>query len=173
MTPTRVTEVIEQLADPERLASLSRAAKLTYRDWAQAHWQPLSSAAEGERWDRRLRDPIGWTAIAFDSAEPVGVVHFTTARTEFGKGQPIAGRAHLSGLFVLPTRWGEGIGSALLDAVVAEMSDRGYHSAQLFTATANRRSRRFYESRGWRASKVDSHEDDGLWLTRYARPLTA
>jgi GNAT superfamily N-acetyltransferase len=81
------------------------------------------------------------------------------------------GEAGQSGLFVLPTRWDEGIGSVLLQAAVGEMRSRGYQSAQLFTATANQRSRIFYERRDWRAGDVDTHEHDNLRLGGYERSL--
>lgn len=138
--------IAAQPEDAERLASLSRAAKLSYREWAQPGWEPPSLAAERSRWERRLADPAGWTLIASDARTELGTVHFTNARAERGEGAAIAGRAHLSGLFVLPTKWGQRIGGALLAAALEEMRNRGYREAQLFTAAANRRSRTFYEA---------------------------
>jgi len=121
--------IAARVSDAERVASLSRAAKLSYRGWAQPRWEPPPLAAERERWERRLVDPAGWTLIAFDSSAPLGTIHFTDARAERGEGKAIAGRAHLSGLFVLPARWGEGIGSDLLEEAVAEMQRRSYREA--------------------------------------------
>jgi GNAT superfamily N-acetyltransferase len=72
---------------------------------------------------------------------------------------------------VLPARWGEGIGSVLLEAALAEMEGRGHREAQLFTATANRRSRIFYEGRGWRATATHTHKHDDLWLASYERSM--
>ena len=163
--------IAAQPGDAERLASLSRVAKLSYRDWALPGWEPPSLAAEQSRWERRLADLAGWTLIAFDSKGALGTVHFTDARAERGEGNAIAGRAHLSGLFVVQTRWGEGIGSALLEAALAEMRGRAYRKAQLFTATANQRSRIFYEHRGWRAVATNTHKHDDLLLTGYERYL--
>jgi GNAT superfamily N-acetyltransferase len=156
--------IAAQPEDAERLASLSRAAKLSYREWAQAGWEPPSLAAERSRWERRLADPAGWTLIASDASTELGTVHFTNARAERGEGAAIAGRAHLSGLFVLPTKWGQGIGGALLVAALEEMRNRGYREVQLFTAAANRRSRTFYEGHGWRINATNTHRHDDLWL---------
>ena len=155
----------------ERLASLSRAAKLSYHDWAPPSWEPPSVAAERARWQRRVVDPAGWTRIAADSVVALGVIHFTDARTERGEGTAIEGSAHLSGLFVLPASWGRGIGGALLEAALVEMRGRGYLKAQLFTAAANRRSRTFYERRGWQATLANTHRHDELWLVRYERSV--
>jgi GNAT superfamily N-acetyltransferase len=169
--PPSAELVVAKPEDAERLASLSLVAKLSYGEWAQPWWRPPSLAAERARWNRRLADPAGRTLIASDSSAALGTVHFTDARSELGQGEAIVGRAHLSGLFVLPARWGEGLGGALLEAAVTEMRRRAYHTAQLFTATANRRSRSFYERRGWRATDVDTHENDDLWLARYELQL--
>jgi GNAT superfamily N-acetyltransferase len=163
--------IAAQPEDAQRLASLSRAAKLSYREWAHPGWEPPSLAAERARWERRLVDPAGWTLIAFESNAALGTVHFTDARAEGGEGKAIAGRAHLSGLFVLPARWGEGIGSVLLEKAMAEMRSRGYRKVQLFTALANQRSRIFYKRRGWRATAANTHKHDGLWLASYERSL--
>ena len=172
MTKARSPDLIAaQSEDAERLASLSRTAKLSYRDWAQPNWEPPSLADEQVRWERRLVDPAGWTLIASDSGAALGTIHFTEARRRRGEGAAIAGRAHLSGLVVLPASWGAGIGSALLDAALAEMQSRGYREAQLFTAVANRRSRIFYERRGWRATATNTHHHDELWLAAYERSL--
>jgi GNAT superfamily N-acetyltransferase len=163
--------IVAQPEDVERLTSLSRLAKLSYCDWAQPGWEPPSITAERARWERRLVDPAGWTLIASDSKTALGTIHFTDARGERGEGKAIGGRAHLSGLFVLPPRWSEGIGSALLEAALAEMRSRDYCKAQLFTAAANRRSRSFYERRGWRATATNTHKHDDLWLASYEHSL--
>ena len=100
-----------------------------------------------------------------------GPLHRRANRPRRGAGEPIAGRAHLSGLFVLPARWAEGIGSTLLVAALVEMRSRGYREAQLFTAAANRRSAIFYERRGWRATAINTARHDDLWLASYERSL--
>ena len=165
--PPSTNLIAAQPEDADRLASLSRAAKLSYRAWAQPGWKPPSLAAERARWARRFADPAGWTLVASDSNTALGAVHFTDARSERGEGEAIAARAHLSGLFVLPPRWGEGVGGALLGAAVDEMRNRRYREAQLFTAVANRRSRIFYEGHGWQIDATNTHRHDDLWLARY------
>jgi GNAT superfamily N-acetyltransferase len=167
--PRPWTLIAARADDADRLASLSRSAKHSYGTWADVTWRPPPLPVEQERWARRLRDPSGWTLIAVDSDLAVGTVHFTDAREFRGNGDPIPTRAHLSGLFVEPSRWGEGFGSGLLGAAVAEMRERSYRHAELFTATANRRSRSFYENRGWRPATANTHKHDGLTLVAYLR----
>lgn len=164
MTTELVTARFE---DAKAFASVSHAAKLTYREWARPGWRAPSRAAETIRWKQRLADDAGWGILARDSAQAIGTIHFTHARTDGGAGEAIPGRAHLSGLFVLPGRWGEGIGSALLASAAEEMCSRSCRSAQLFTAVDNRRSRRFYEGRGWHLSATNTHEHDRLRVAAY------
>jgi RimJ/RimL family protein N-acetyltransferase len=161
------------LADVERLAWLSHSAKLTYRRWAAPGWAPPDRRAEAARWERRLRDHAGSTLIAHEGEHALGAFHLTDARAQRGEGQAIAARAHLSGLCVDPSRWGEGIGSCLHDAVLGEACQRGYRGVELLTAAANLRSRTFYDARGWRLFDDDGHEHDGLWLVGYERLLAS
>ncbi len=56
----------------------------------------------------------------------------------------------LEQLYVLPSRWGAGVGPLLHDAAVARRRDAGDGTLLLWTLEANHRSRRFYERLGWR-----------------------
>lgn len=170
--PPGIDLIAARPTDADRLALLSRAAKASYREWAEPGWEPPSAATERARWERRLADPAGWTLIAAESDDAHGAIHFTDARTERGEGEAILGRAHVSGLFVLPERWREGIGGALLEAAVERMTNRGYRSAQVFTGTANGRSQSFYQRRGWQLRATNTHRHDHLWHARYELRLT-
>ena len=56
------------------------------------------------------------------------------------------GRAELDGLFVEPSNWRQGIGTALVDAAVHLARDRGL---SLMTVVANPAAREFYERCGF------------------------
>ena len=56
------------------------------------------------------------------------------------------GRAELDGLFVEPSHWRQGIGTALVDEAVHLARDRGL---SLMTVVANPAARRFYERCGF------------------------
>ncbi len=56
------------------------------------------------------------------------------------------GRAELDGLFVEPSNWRRGIGSALVDAAIHLARDRGL---SLMTVVANPAAREFYEQCGF------------------------
>jgi RimJ/RimL family protein N-acetyltransferase len=65
-------------------------------------------------------------------------------------------------LFVVPERWGEGIGGVILDAVLAEARRRNYSRIHLWTDEDNERSRRLYRSRGFSPTGRTAH-GAGQW----------
>jgi RimJ/RimL family protein N-acetyltransferase len=156
--------------DLAALAALVTRANATYRDWAAPDWRPPGAGHELRRWQQRYQDAVAWNAVATADGEPLGCVSFTDARTDEGRGRAVPGRAHLSRLFVDPAHWGHGIGSLLLTGAVEEMRRRSYERAQLFTAAANVRSRRFYERHEWSPGEEQRHWQ-GLLLIRYSREL--
>ena len=52
-------------------------------------------------------------------------------------------------LFVLPSHWNHGVGSALHDFGLTRLRELGSTSAKLWTLEENHPARRFYEKRGW------------------------
>jgi GNAT superfamily N-acetyltransferase len=79
----------------------------------------------------------------------VGMASAEAQRGEDGAGPVIPGGCFLNLLFVVPERWGEGIGGLILDAVLAEAKRRHYSRIRLWTHEANERSHRLYRSRGF------------------------
>ncbi|MDP8969750.1 MAG: GNAT family N-acetyltransferase [Actinomycetota bacterium] len=76
-------------------------------------------------------------------------------------------------IYVEPEVWGSGLGSALLDAAVDELSTC-YRTATLGVLRSNVRTRRFYEHHGWRpdgSSKVDDRGELQLDEIRYRTEL--
>ena len=61
----------------------------------------------------------------------------------------LSGGCFLNLLFVVPERWGEGIGGLMLDAVLAEAKRRHYSRIHLWTHEDNERSHLLYRSRGF------------------------
>ena len=64
-----------------------------------------------------------------------------------GPGSVAPGGCFLNYLFVVPERWGEGIGGVIVDAVLAEAKRRDYSRIHLWTDEDNERSHRLYRSR--------------------------
>lgn len=86
----------------------------------------------------------------------------------FVAGDPVVGyafcrhdeaddRLHLTAIYVHPDRWGEGIGSALLERVEAEARDLGVGTVDLVVLAENRIGRSFYEKHGY--ERVGERED--------------
>jgi GNAT superfamily N-acetyltransferase len=61
--------------------------------------------------------------VAEDSSALLGMASAEPMRDEGGAGAVIPGGLFLGYFYVVPTRWGEGIGELLLDAVVAVHDD--------------------------------------------------
>ncbi len=110
----------------------------------------------------RLRYPASWFLVAIDESAVVGMASATPLRGDDGTGPGIAGGCFLSLLFVAPERWGQGIGGALLDALIAEAAKRLCSRIHLLTYENNERSRRLYRSRGF-SPTGRTVDDRGEW----------
>ncbi len=80
--------------------------------------------------------------VAVDGEEVVGLAHFR----EFAR--PLAGSRglYLDDLFVVPERRGQGIATALIDAVTAIGSQRGASVVRWITAKDNETARSLYKT---------------------------
>lgn len=70
-------------------------------------------------------------------------------REQDGDGPLIPGGCFLGFLYVVPERWGRGIGGAVLDAVLAEAKRRRQPRIHLLTHPGNESAQRLYRSRGF------------------------
>jgi GNAT superfamily N-acetyltransferase len=123
-------------ADAETLLRIQREASVAgFANVYPPDLYPYPSEAVGALWKSTLADPNVDAYVAEVGEAAVGTV---TVDAEF-----------LRQLYVLPTHWGTGIGSALLDRGLARMRERGATRAKLWTLEGNERGRRFYEARGW------------------------
>jgi ribosomal protein S18 acetylase RimI-like enzyme len=105
--------------------------------------------AKYERW---LEDPETFFAIAEDEDEAVGYA-FVTVGPGYAGWQ--TGRlAEMETLSVLPSHRGHEVGSQLLEAVWAKLSERGIDELAITTALTNVDSHRFYERHGFRQTFV-------------------
>lgn len=93
----------------------------------------------------RLRENTLTTIVwAADSA----VAGFARFGADPHRSAPAAG--YLASLYVDPTRSGQGIGRALLEAVVHGLTQAGRDDIELWVFRANGRARELYERRGFR-----------------------
>lgn len=131
-------------ADVDAAVSVYEQSNLARR---QGVWP--NRAAGTERVRAHLCDPASWFLLADEGPALVGMASAQPLRGEDGAGPVIPGGCFLSYLFVVPERWGEGIGGVILDAVLVESKRRRYSRIHLWTHEDNERSHRLYRSRGF------------------------
>jgi RimJ/RimL family protein N-acetyltransferase len=159
-----------ELCDLDALVSIMLACKRSQRPWARANWSPPVAAVERRLWQARLCDPRTQVAVATTGATRVGCISLWPARTETRRDRGVPYLAYLSGPFVDPEWWGEGIGTDLHEEALAVMTRSGYRRGELLVEAGNRRGRRFLERNGWH--RVDEPlRRTPLALVSYARAL--
>jgi GNAT superfamily N-acetyltransferase len=149
-------------ADVDAAVSVYERSNLARR---QVEWPNRTTRVEGVR--AHLRDPASWFLLANEGPAFVGMASAEPLRGVDGAGSVIAGGCFLNSLFVVPERWGEGIGGLLLDVVLAEANRRHYSRIHLWTHEDNERSHRLYRSRGFSPTGRTAN-GEGEW----ARDLT-
>ncbi len=144
-------------ADVDAAVSVYERSNLARR---QGSWP--NRAARVERARAHLRDPASWFLLANEGPALVGMASAEPLRGGDGTAPVIPGGCFLHFLFVIPERWGEGIGGVILDAVLAEAKRRHYSRIHLWTHKDNERSDRLYRSRGF-APTGRTEDGEGEW----------
>ncbi len=93
--------------------------------------------------DEPVRD--GWVAALADPGVEVYVAEVDGAVV----GSVAVEDEWLRTLYVVPSRWGAGTGTALHDYALERVRQTGVPDARLWTLEGNAAGRRFYERRGW------------------------
>ena len=158
-------------------ADIERAVRVYVRsNLARRKGEWPNQVARTEAVSHRLADPEGWFDMAEGRNEAVGMVAVVPLLGDEGDGAPIPGGWFVSLLFVVPERWGEGIGGALLDAAMKEALRRDGTEIRLWTDEHdNERAHRLYRSRQFAPTgrTVDSDERGraGEWARRLDPPV--
>ncbi len=96
---------------------------------------PFPDNAVRDVWRDALNDPDVEAYVAEVDGEPVGSVS--------------VGDRFLRTLYVLPSHWNTGVGTALHDHALECLRAQGNTTARLWTLEENWNARRYYERRGW------------------------
>jgi GNAT superfamily N-acetyltransferase len=136
----------------------------TASNLARRHGIWPDQASSVARLEVFLHKPGSWLLVAEDSSALLGMASAEPMRDEGGAGAVIPGGLFLGYFYVVPTRWGEGIGGLLLDAVVADARRHNYRQVRLWTHEDNDRSRRLYRSRGFRPTGRVA-DGEGEWVS--------
>jgi ribosomal protein S18 acetylase RimI-like enzyme len=151
-------------------------------DGAPADGAPADGApADGGPADSAPADsaPANSAPANGESPELIGFAAFGRERREDddrgqpGDEPPDHGPAELYAIYVVPSRWSTGAGSALLDGVLALAAQSGYTDISLWVLEANARARRFYERVGFALTGESAvlSRLDGVLQVRYRRLL--
>ncbi len=136
-------------------------ARLWVRASARRLRQPIPEAPETEEVTslaHRVARPGAAAVVAEDDGVAVGCCFFEPLTEPDGE-TIIEGGAHLSGVAVEPSRWGEGLAAAVLVFAEEEVRRRGFRHFRLHVLEENERARALYERLGW-----------SLVATGYAHP---
>lgn len=143
-----------------RLDDAAEIARVHVASWRAAYpgmvpqeiLDGLSVERRTERWAELLGDE-GPRDIVLVAERDGVVVGFASAGPSIDGGGD-AGvdpeeTALLHAIYLDESAWGQGIGTALLDATLERLTGHGFGSVTLWVIEANDRARRFYEARGW------------------------
>jgi ribosomal protein S18 acetylase RimI-like enzyme len=105
-------------------------------------------------YERLLAGGEGFGVVARRGDAPIGYA-LVEVRDGADDTWPYGRRmAEVVTLSVVPDSRGGGIGTALMDAVDAELERRGVHSLEIAVMAGNDRARAFYERRGLRVGEL-------------------
>jgi len=117
-----------------------------------------------------LRDTGSWFLVGEDGTETVAMASVLPFRTDRGAGPVMPSTSFLDLIYVIPERWGEGIGGSILDEVVEEAERRGSPRLYLWTHEHdNDRAHRLYLGRGFTRTGVTGRDDAGEPVAEWLR----
>jgi GNAT superfamily N-acetyltransferase len=118
-----------------------------------------------------LRSPEGdsFTWIADVEGGAAGYCFVAAPGREEPKGSRVA---ELVAIYVEPSRWGQGLGRALMESSLEEATRHSYEEIVLWTFERNERARAFYDQLGWHDDGARRpHRASGAATLRFRRSL--
>ncbi len=108
----------------------------------------------------RTPRPGSATFVVEDGGEVVGFASVGASRDEDAEQE-----AELYAIYLHPSRWGTGIGRALLQRAEESMRSSGFRRALLWVLEGNERAERFYRAAGWEQDGRKVEEFQGATVT--------
>jgi ribosomal protein S18 acetylase RimI-like enzyme len=128
----------------------------------------LDDLQQAKLWRRRLRSSRSPALVADDDGAIVGFASVGPSRDDPALGE-------LYTIYVLPERFGTGVGRELMRAALDRLCELGYAEATLWVIAGNERAERFYRAAGWSREDLFKTEDFGgtpVREVRYRRRLS-
>ena len=145
------------------------------RVWLAASTARSGGGAPSPERETQIRANLGkpdtLLLVAADVDTIVGMAVARQGRSKGGTGPPIPGLCFISLVYVLRSRWGEGIGGKLVDALLITAQSGGYDRAHLWTRADNLRAHRLYQGRGFHRTGHLNANDRGVPNVQYERIL--
>lgn len=160
-----------------RLGDARRIAEIHVRSWQAAYRsilpaQALENLSVEER-EQRWQELLGSQRVnrfALVAEVDGGISGFCTAETPSRAAEAGGGAAEITALYVDPTRWRAGVGSALLSAAISRLNLQGRHEAILWVLPDNRPALAFYQRSGFvlepGAEKVEERSGQRVVMLR-------
>src|SRR3990170_4179784 len=140
---------------PQAPRAESAPAGVALRVWEDSYFQPMAGlivAAYRGHVDSRINDQYGTSGGALRFLKNIvvfpgcGIFLAETSRVA-------AGVAHVTQVCVAPERQGQGLGRALMQAVLARLAGRGYRGVSLTVTAENERAVQLYYKLGFQVIK--------------------
>jgi ribosomal protein S18 acetylase RimI-like enzyme len=128
----------------------------------------ISLDARMTRWAEILSADESWTFVAETGGEVTVFCSVSTPTRDEDAGPDTA---EIAALYVTPDRWRTGLGSALLDAALAELELGPWTEVTLWVFAANEPGRAFYSAHGFEVADEAVNEHTGLPVVRLRRRL--
>jgi len=132
----------------------------------------LSTESRTKFWQEVLSNPNnpGTVWVAEENKKVVGFCSVGPGRDN----DQTPGTGEIYAIYVDSNNMGKGIGSRLIDQGIEALKQQGFKAATLWVLDTNEKTRRFYESKGWKgdgATKTELHDGFELQEVRYRLTL--
>lgn len=133
-----------------------------------AYLDSLSIEKRTETWKKQIEEPEKGIHILVVElhGRVIGWCSFGVSRDD----DAYVDTGELMGIYMHPNFMGKGYGSILMDSALTLLKQNGYKKATLWVLDTNEKTRKWYESKGWRVegkTKVDKRDSFELKETRY------
>lgn len=170
--------MVDALIRPALPSDVPTIAEVHVRSWRVAYrglmpddfLAALDVPRRAAWWAQVVVDPNVSVLVSTLSGSVIGFCSFLACRDEDAAPRT----CEIATLYLEPSQWRSGFGSALVDRAVDLARIRGFLELSLWVLATNVPARSFYESRGFRADgKSQTHSRLGTPLheVRYCRPL--